>query len=134
MAKNKTTTLAHVEKRFLYWRKTRQKRRPIPDKLWGVACNLAKKLPTSKICKKLGLNHTDFKRRLKQLTTHRGNKEDGPTQFIRIDSKPLAQPPFFFTSNCLIEMQIRNGSILKIFPSNGQPVELDSIIRSFTRG
>jgi len=36
MAKNKTTTLARVEKRFLYWRKTRQKRRPIPDKLEPV--------------------------------------------------------------------------------------------------
>jgi len=134
MAKNKTTTLARVEKRFLYWRKTRQKRRPIPDKLWGIACDLAKTLPTTKICKRLGLNHNDFKRRLKQLTARHGNQEDGQAQFVRIDSKPLDQPHVFSTSNCLIEMQNRNGSILKIFPGNGQSVELDSIIRSFTRG
>ena len=132
--KNKTTTLARVEKRFLYWRKTRQKRRPIPDKLWGIACDLAKTLPTTKICKRLGLNCNDFKRRLKQLTTYHGNQEDDQAQFVRIDRGPPEHPPFFFTSNCLIEMQNRNGSILKIFPINGQPVELDSIIRSFTRG
>jgi hypothetical protein len=135
MTKKNTATLANIEYRFSYWRKTRHEKGPIPEKLWQAACRLSGQYPTAYICQKLGLNHNDYKRKCTQLKDLHSNKEVHTAKFVRIDNKHLKVPTSIFpTSNCLVEIQNRNGSILKINPNNGQPVDLDSIIRSFAGG
>jgi hypothetical protein len=52
-------------KQFNDWRATREKRGPIPKNLWKLAFSLTAQYSINTIVKKLRLNGSDFKNRLK---------------------------------------------------------------------
>ncbi len=53
--------------RFDHWRRTRATRRdPIPDPLWEQAISLTRRLPLSRVAKRLRLNRQELKRRCVQ--------------------------------------------------------------------
>lgn len=120
----KRATIIHLEKRFSYWRRPHHKK-AIPERLWIAACDLSEEHPIGMICRRLGLNQNDYKRKLKQHFPLQDKKEDLNKKFIRIDSK---QMPVISESNCLVEIQNSHGAILKV---KGNQIDMGGIIKSF---
>ena len=63
---SKSLTLEEVCQQFEYWRQTREKRCPIPEKLWQAAESLYPEYSLYHISKALRLNYTDLKQRFEQ--------------------------------------------------------------------
>ena len=66
-AKPSNTLLKEIQKQFENWRKTKQKREPIPEALWEAAVSVTQYNPIGRISKILQLDH----RKLKKLVRAR---------------------------------------------------------------
>jgi hypothetical protein len=56
-------TIEEVQEQFILWRSTRRCRGPVPEQLWEAAVRLAEDYSIGQICKVLGLNNRQLKRR-----------------------------------------------------------------------
>ena len=63
-AGRRTATLTEVKRQFQGWRRSREKRSPIPERLWQGAEALSKQHSISEIAKALRLDYTKLKERI----------------------------------------------------------------------
>jgi len=63
---NNNLTLEQAKAKFEDWRRTRGKRRAIPNTLWEAAVSLAPQYPLYQISKALRLHYTRLKNRLQE--------------------------------------------------------------------
>jgi hypothetical protein len=82
-------TIEEIQEQFIAWRNNRRCREPVPDALLELAVSLAEDYSIGQICKVLGLNHRQLKRKIQ---AHRGNgyQEEGRScHFVELEvSKP----------------------------------------------
>lgn len=127
-------------KAFKDWRSTRKKKCRIPDRLWKIAAKLSHRYPINIICKNLGLNWGDFKKKIDQLSlslsananhpvTVRPSKQSSfvelklnsqePASSLFLNDSPSASPCY------AIELTKPNGTVMKIFASHDSPSNLN---------
>jgi hypothetical protein len=71
-------TLDQDKQRFAEWRSQRQRRQPIPDKLWRVACNHISTLGITRVAREFRLNDTKLREKAIQagiVLARRGKQE-----------------------------------------------------------
>jgi hypothetical protein len=67
-------TIEEVQEQFILWRNTRRCRGSVPEQLWEAAVSLAEDHSIGQICKVLGLNNRQLKRRI-QARSDNGYQE-----------------------------------------------------------
>jgi hypothetical protein len=77
-------TIEKIQEQFILWRNTRRCRGSVPEQLWEAAVSLAGDYSIGHICKVLGLNHRQLKRRVQE---HNGNgypEEERSCHFVEL--------------------------------------------------
>ena len=106
----KQPSLEEVRDQFEDWRRTRKNRRdPIPPRLWKAAVNLAGSYSIHRISKALRLNYSDLKGRVDQQFAAGKVKALSAGGFI-----DLGCSQSFFESECIFEMQDATGLKMKM--------------------
>ena len=129
---------------FKSWRSNREKMCRIPEHLWQIAANLSTQYhyPLNTICKKLGLNWGDLKKKITQLSSNhptfaQSQKSPCPNPFIEL--KLNNQEPSFLLNHpphsprCAVELTRPDGTVMKIFASDGErtPLNLMELCKTF---
>jgi hypothetical protein len=123
---NKTLSLEAVCKRFEHWRQTREKRCPIPEKLWQAAELLYPEYSIYNISKALRLNYTDLKKRIEQKQTASIPSAINPAEFIELKINPAIHPP-----ECLVEMEDTFGAKMRMHFKGDAGLDLLELSRIF---
>jgi hypothetical protein len=140
--------MASAIKSFKAWRSSREKMCRIPNHLWQIAANLSTQYhyPLNTICKKLGLNWGDLKKKITQLSSnHPVNPQKSPSFVeLKLDSQEQMQPASFLfnhsssripspSPHCAVELTRSDGTGMKIFysPSNDAPLDILELCKAF---
>ncbi len=118
-------TLAEVKRKFAVWRKKKQHRDPIPEKLWDEAVLLTRTNSICKISKALGLCYTTLKKRSGTEQLHQPAPPRVPPDFIAVDLSSGSP------AECCIEMEHHNGNRLRMHFKGKAELDLQSIAESF---
>jgi hypothetical protein len=122
-----TTVPAHpspldrVHRRFERWRRTRQRRSPIPDALWALALEAARAHGLHQTARTLRLNHTALKQRLRAA----GGPPISGT-FVELMPAPTVGGPA-----CTFELETARGATLRIHLQGIAPPDLAALSRAF---
>ena len=106
---NESPALEKVRQQFDYWRRTREKRGPIPGELWQAAQSLYPEHSLLYISKTLRLNYTDLKQRIEQKVPASIPSPINPAEFIELKINAPMQP-----TACLVEMEDALGAKMKM--------------------
>jgi hypothetical protein len=114
MEKNSTQSLppslGEVRDQFEDWRRTRKNRRePIPARLWKTAVELADSYSINSISKALRLSYSDLKYRVHEQSVGNNVKPVPAAEFI-----DLGCSRNFFQSECTVELQDATGLKMKM--------------------
>ncbi len=123
---NSRPTLKDIQNQFEIWRRTREKRAPIPAPLWEAAVNLSKDYTILQISKALRLNYTDLKHRVLAQSDEEIVKVKHNLPFIELDFEQTKSP-----SHCVIEMEKSNGAKLKMYFTGERSLDLLELGKSF---
>jgi len=123
---NVRPTLEYIQNQFETWRRTREKRAPIPAPLWEAAVNLSKDYSILQISKALRLNYTDLKHRVLAQSDEEIVKVEHNLPFIELDFEQTKSP-----SHCVIEMEKSNGAKLKMYFTGERSLDLLELGKSF---
>jgi len=120
-------TLEEVSAHFNHWRQIRRNRRePIPKKLWQQAVELSRQYSVSCVSKELRLSYSNLKERVHILpiSSPAINKKD--PAFIEIK-----YPQPFLTSEAIVEIEDKNGLKMRICFKGKPDVDLLSLAKVF---
>ena len=123
---NESLTLDLVCQEFESWRQTREKRCPIPEKLWQAAESLYPRYSLYNISKALRLNYTDLKKRIKQKQTDSVPSSINPAEFIELKINSAIHPV-----ECLVEMEDPLGVKMRMHVKGGAGLDLLELGRIF---
>jgi len=116
--------LEEVRLRFEEWRRTRPtKACSIPPELWTAAASCAAEHGTFRTAQVLGLDSGKLKRQMLP-GSRRGKKR--PPRFVEL--VPASRPP---ATECLLEIEHRTGSRLRMQLKGASLTDLLEIARSF---
>jgi hypothetical protein len=77
-------TIEEIQEQFILWRNNRRRREPVPDALWEAAVSLAEDYSIGHICKVLGLNHRQFKRKIQDHRVNGHPQEGRSCHFVEL--------------------------------------------------
>ena len=123
---SKSLTLEAVCQRFEYWRQTRKKRCPIPEKLWQAAESLYPEYSLYHISKALRLNYTDLKQRVEPKQSDFNLPSIDASEFIEVKVNSAIRP-----AECLVEMQDPIGAKMRMHFKGDAGLDLLELGRIF---
>jgi hypothetical protein len=127
-------------KAFKDWRSSREKMCRIPERLWKIAAKLSLRYPINKICKNLGLNWGDLKKKIDQFNAHANHpvKSRKQTSFVELKLNSQELTPSLYLNDsasssprCAIELTKPDGTVMKIFASHDSPLNLLELFKTF---
>ena len=129
--------LTEVREAFDYWRKTRIKRQPIPDKLWQMAIDLLNDYPISHIKRELRLNLTQLRKRqraLKKVESLENNPME-ESSFIELNRFLPNTSASSSVESSAVELRIEraDGSRLILFLNSSQTNMIQHLVTAFIR-
>ncbi len=77
-------TIEEIQEQFILWRRNRRCRGTVPEQLWEAAVSLAGDYSIGHICKVLGLNHRQLKRRVQEQNDNRYPQEVRSCHFVEL--------------------------------------------------
>jgi hypothetical protein len=123
---NKFFTLEQVSQQFEYWRQTREKRCPIPEKLWRATESLYPRYSLYHISKALRLNYTDLKQRVEQKQPAFIPPSINPAEFIEVKVNSAIRP-----AECLVELEDPFGAKMRMHFKGDAGLDLLELGRIF---
>jgi hypothetical protein len=123
---DKSLTLEAVCQQFEYWRQTRKKRCPIPEKLWQAAESLYPEHSLCHISKALRLNYTDLKQRFEQKQSAFIPPSIQSAEFIELNVDSPIVP-----AECLVEMEDPYGAKMRMHVKGDAGLDLLELGRIF---
>jgi hypothetical protein len=112
--------LARVEQ----WRKTRERPGRMPEPLWRVVVQVARKHGINPVARALRLDYYSVKRRV--LGKKRSSKVNSGPSFVAVDLMPPGMVP-----QCVLEIEDPSGSKLTVRLSG--PVDVVALAEAFWR-
>lgn len=106
-------TIEAVTQQFDYWRTSREKRGPIPERLWALAVSLATQYGFSRIVKELKLCSSTFRHRLSSAVMVK-IKQANSVQLIECQNPMLPKPMQPFAQSRSVEFTCKNSSLVKL--------------------
>jgi hypothetical protein len=113
-----------LQKRLETWRKSHKARSRLPVRLWNAAVRVAGQCGLNKTAKALRLDYYDLKKRLEAVAV-----DHGPAASF-IELSPAASSPF---PECLIELEARNGTKMRIHLKGMAVPDLNALSSTFWR-
>jgi len=118
-----------VQEQVALWRRTRERRSPMPADLWTEAVGLARREGTYATARTLGLNFESLARRVAE---GRAGAEDDRVQasgFVEVSGAQLlgAAGP----GGPVVEMSDGNGARLTIRLTGGAPLDVVGVVQAF---
>jgi hypothetical protein len=101
-SKDRAVTIDEVRARFEEWRQNRQGKSPIPDELWSVAAELARKDGVNRTAAELHLDGG----KLKRLMEAKATSGQAAPAFVE-----LLTPRAISVPECTIELEGRRGTL-----------------------
>jgi hypothetical protein len=77
-------TIEEIQEQFIVWRNNRRCRESVPDALWESAVSLAEDYSIGHICKVLGLNHRQLKRKIQDHSVNGHLQEGRSCHFVEL--------------------------------------------------
>jgi hypothetical protein len=77
-------TIEEIQEQFIVWRNNRRCRESVPDALWESAVSLAEDYSIGHICKVLGLNHRQLKRKIQDHRVNGHPQEGRSCHFVEL--------------------------------------------------
>lgn len=118
--KNKITendlSLEAVSAMFADWRSNREKRKPIPPRLWEAAASLCGTHPITHVCRHLHLSFVSLKKHMDKVTPS--------------DEKFVELSPGYLSGGWRLECDRPDGGKLRISGSQCPP-PVDAVLRAF---
>jgi hypothetical protein len=121
-------TLARAARRFEKWRRTRKKKRRIPDPLWHLATKLGGKYGVNATARALRLDYYDLKRRVEEATQSDGSGSETAPAFVELVSTPCLS-----AAECFVELEDPQGVKMRIHLKAAGPSELAALGHLFWR-
>ncbi len=117
-----------VRDRVALWRRTREKRSPMPADLWTEAVALARSEGTYRIARALGIDIGSLARRVAEA---RDGGAAGGSAFVELSGAQLlgAAAP----AGMVVEISDGDGMRLTIRLSGGTPVDVAGVVHAFCR-
>ena len=123
-------TIEEIQEQFILWRNSRRCRGPVPEQLWEAAVSLVEDYSIGHICKVLGLNNRQLKRKIQE---HRGNgypEEERSCHFVELavsnpEPDAVSSPEFDVMSRpetdteYVMEMEDQKGGKLRVHIKGG---------------
>ena len=113
--------LQAVSDAFDEWRRSREKRGPIPDDLWRAAGNLSPYYSTYEIARALKLDYARLKRRIGETWLR-----DNGARFIELKAEDL-----FAAGSCVIRLQSPGGFQMEICAEGAMASALSPLVAMF---
>ena len=123
---NKTSPLKRVQEQFEHWRRTRAKRRAIPNALWEAAISLFPNYSLYRISTALRLNYTDLKHR---VNVHRSACEQSDVSTAGFIELGLSDP--MRPAECIIEMADQKGATMRMYFKGDTGLDLLELGKAF---
>jgi hypothetical protein len=127
-------TIEEIKEQFILWRSNRKCRGLIPEQLWEAAVSLAGDYSLGHICRVLGLNHRQLKRRVQD---HNGNgypEEERSCHFVELavsSSEPDVMNKPESGIEYVMEMEDQKGGKLRVHLKGGgcsfNPLEMAKV-------
>ena len=118
--------LPQLQEQLSAWRQGQKSPRPLPEKLWAQAADLARKLGVGEVARALQLQPAALKRRMAAAPTASPSSSMSflellpPTMGARI-------------GECAMELESTQGTLLRVALKDVDPLELASLLRSLMR-
>ena len=103
-SKTPTVTLDEAKARFEEWRRNRRGKAAIPDELWAIAVEVARKEGVSRTSTELHVEWNHLKRRVAAASG--ASRQTASPAFVE-----LAAPPTQLLPECTIELEGRRGNL-----------------------
>ncbi len=116
--------LDRVQHRFERWRRTRQRRSPIPGALWALALEAARAHGLHRTERKLRINHTALTQRLRAADGPAGGPPASAT-FVELMPAPAGGGPA-----CTFDLGTLRGATLRIHLQRIAPPDLTALSRT----
>jgi hypothetical protein len=135
MAKRKrgyelTQEIKSTHKRIEHWRKTREKRTAMPEKLWKEAARLAHKHGIYPIARQLHLSYDSLKYHTSKSSNQKPSKNQASTsEFVELSPIHLVS-----SSQCpsaVVQLEHSDGSKLLIQMSKGSDLDIQALTDSY---
>ena len=120
-----TSSMEAARARFEQWRSSRSRKSPIPDELWTVAINTARKHGVNRTAQQLRLDAGKLKRLLVAADKRRSKTPRLPRFVELIAPAPTASP------ECLIEFESAGGSKMRIHWKAAAPPDWANLLRAW---
>lgn len=119
--------IEELRERIEHWRKTRQKRSPMPADLWKEAADITRELGVYAVARNLRLSYDSLKKRVE------ARKDSGetvrPKGFVEIPGSQLVGWPE--TAGTVVELADGNGAMLKIRLAGGEGLDVRGLTDAF---
>jgi hypothetical protein len=122
---NSNEQIDHLRRRFEDWRKSGRPRTRIPKRLWESAVQAAGQYGLNRTAKTLHLDYYNLKKRLDASGAVRGTTP----AFIELGQATTGETP-----ECVIELENRNGSKMRIHIKGVETPDLNALSSTFWRG
>ena len=113
------------------WRKTREKKGPMPEVLWNAAVSLAEKHQAYRTAHWLKLDYGTLKARLA-----RSQEEEVPRAaiegFVEVDVRQLVEEPAI--DGAVLDLSRADGARMTLKLPPHQPLDVTSLVAAFVRG
>jgi len=118
--------IQELSRQIEQWRSTRRRRRRMPEPLWTLAANLARRYGVAKIASCLHLDYYALKKRV-QPAEEISPPESGP---IFVELPHISAAP---VSECSIELEHPRGSRMRIHVKGTALPDISELTRTFYR-
>jgi len=113
-----------VRDAFTEWRRSRQKRSPIPENLWHAAAALSPFYSTHQIARTLRLDYAKLKLRIDETSSR-----DKDSRFIELKAEAL-----FAAGQCSVQLLSPDGFHMEIRAEAATPSQFLPLITAFLAG
>ena len=103
-SKTPAINLDEAKARFEEWRRNRQGKAAIPDALWAIAVEVARKEGVSRTSTELRVEWNHLKRRMAAASG--ASRRTAPPAFVELVASPPQSLP-----ECTIELEVRRGKL-----------------------
>jgi hypothetical protein len=119
-----------VRRQIDRWRRNRERRSPMPARLWNEASLLARELGVHRVKSALGVNYESLKRRVGEAAASRERATAKGAGFVEVPGAYLLGP----ASGPVVEVSDADGGRLTVQLGSGRDLDVAGLVEAFRRG
>jgi hypothetical protein len=122
-----------LRKRIDYWRRTRDRRTPMPADLWDEALGLARAGRAYAVARALGVNFEGLRRRMAEAAS-RGSGASAPGAFVELSGAQILGAAAAGTAGGVVELSDGGDVRLTVRLAVGTELDVARIVAAFRQG